>query len=224
MRGYFRRIFIAGLCAVVVTVLISLWLNTPNEQMRDLHSRIQRSNLPEIDKLLTSKLVLNRIAWESQLIHEIVHFGWRRIVWEQQAVTKRGRPIRIFIMDVFARPVSTAPAPNPLLCIVTDDELNLLHWDEIGTYSMGFISASIQSHDEIELTVTSFTNWFFGKATYRYRITDSEIDEIAEMESQQIPPGTNNHLPYNEDPPALRDALHIFRDGSGPYWVTPKIL
>lgn len=206
---------IAMIIACAATVLY--FSNRANPVARDLYARIQRSNLPELDKNLTGSLVQTPEAWKTGLIEEIVGIRWRQIVWDGTA-TLNEKPIRIFIMDSYVRPVSLAPAPMPPLCIVTDDKLNLLHWDTVADYSVGFLSASMSDDETITLTITGLANWYRGAGTYKYIVTGSDITQIGETDFHGIDDGIELR-PFLDDPPALREALIPFRNGSGRYSV-----
>jgi hypothetical protein len=168
----------AMFCIVAIFAIVAFvfswwrwWHNT--RHMRNFSSAIVNSSLDSNTKAFYEKIGWSPSAWRSGLIQNLSGpNAIKRIVWKGQ--TQSGKEVYIF--DAFIRPA--APMPNPPICVLMDPKRNILAWEMVALFSMGFIDATLDSDDV--LTITTHSNWSFSKGTYQYAIKDKSIVAIGD--------------------------------------------
>lgn len=161
------------LATVVFAGLVwwQLW-RSQTRNMRELCNAVSHSRLDPQTKAVLQTLAWSPRAWDSGLIKRVA--GWQ-IVWSGKILDRKHGPRVVYLFDAFVRPV--AEACFPLVCVVLDQQGDVVAWKEVATFSVGFMSAKL---DDDVLTITTIANFFAGKGIYRYAIGDRSITAMDE--------------------------------------------
>ena len=174
---------------------------TSTRHMRELYEAIASSSMDRDDKELLGRLVWSQRAWDSGLIRSLVGPPVvKRIVWRSTFLDRARTSRHVFVLDSFIRPV--AGAQFPLTCVVTDLEYRLVTWDTVAPWSVGFMDANLKNG---VLTITTRSNWFAGKGTYKYDILGDQIVSHGEGEFE----GYADTDKRKREPPFLTDNPHV---------------
>ncbi len=172
------RWFICAFALLVAGVGIGIWWQhtAPARTFRDM---VLASSLDAETKEVLQKLAESPLVWDSSLIQHLSSpVGLKHLVWQGTTKSLEHGRLHVLIFDAFIRPVADTPIPP--VCVICDDQRNLIAWAVVATYSAGFLQAALS--DDGVLTITTVANWFFGKGTYRYAIKNRSIEPLDEGE------------------------------------------
>ncbi len=203
--------------ATLAAVLLgySWWNKT--QPMRDLSAAVEASNLAAEDKALLTRLAWSRSAWETDLFKDIAGPVFKRVAWQKRHTNKQGRVVHIILLDSYVKPVASASCP--LICIVTDEHHELLFWESVAPYSVGFVSASMSQVGNLDvLRITTFANWFRGTGTYTYEILKDRLIPVGEPEYESRKDIPRGGRPFAIDRKGLPTTQHceILRSSTYP--------
>jgi hypothetical protein len=180
--------------------------------MRDLASAVSHSRLDPETKAVLERLAWSSSAWDSGLIRDLAGpVFMKQIVWSGKTLSRKYGPREIYLFDSYVRPV--AEGSLPLVCVVMDQQGDVVAWQVVAIFSVGFMSATLD--DEDVLTITTIANFFTGKGIYRYAIGDNSITELEDGNFIQFEneederAGTRRELLPAD--PALEDAVERIR-------------
>ena len=167
-------LLVVALCASVLCgfQMWRWWKNTLH--MRRFHYAVSESSLDTNTKAIYQRLAWSPAAWKSGLIQQLCGPATiKRIVWKGK--TRCG--FDVYIFDAFIYPAAHDPIPP--ICILINQNQDVLAWKEMGMYSRGFIRATLNKDDI--LTITTAANWTLGKGIYNFAIKDGLITPMGDV-------------------------------------------